>query len=660
MYFGNTNFSIPFRKRFLNFTKIWLEKCEDSSDGGETSDTAEKERKGENTAQSTEDTGTGTASTALNVKDTVALGTTTEYIDEYTYIETSYELTRYVNDINTAYVEVLMKYDENDNVKASYIYGTNRVSETLDNSVDKYYNYDIRGTVVQTTDSDGNIAQIYSYTTNGTLVIKDGTDKVYESIESASTVYAYTGEEYNIYAELLYLRYRYMDTETGRFISEDSYAGIITDPLSQNRYIYVKNNPIGYTDPSGHKGKGIEEWVKERKKKAEKNWKEFTKAVGEGLDYAGEKLGEGLNYVGNKIGDYAEGYADFYSKPHNVILSLTNPSYAADFAILNTVKTFAVEPAKDLIDATPLGDLHKDMVEFLDQPLKHPIKYELYNPLFSPLMIVGLEIYKNNIKDKEELSTLDKFMLFVDSKRWRVCISTRGELVHDVLDNMGMIPGIGDVFDGANAIGYLMEKNYVDALISSIALLPILGELAPIVRKTNADEVAGKALKEGTDAVESMLKKQVKQEVAETVGKEVTEQAAKEVSGEAIEKAIKNLTDASSAKTQKKSIFNLSLDDVKVDGKSGSANIPDKVKNIVQQIKDNKGVPTKGYKGGKTYKNIPLEEGAQKLPEGVNYKEYDINPYIKGQNRGAERIVIGDDGSVWYTDDHYYTFTQIE
>ena len=164
-----------------------------------------------------------------------------------------------------------MKYDENDNVKASYIYGTNRVSETLDNSVDKYYNYDIRGTVVQTTDSDGNIAQIYSYTTNGTLVIKDGTDKVYESMESVSTVYAYTGEEYNIYAELLYLRYRYMDTETGRFISEDNYAGIITDPLSQNRYIYVKNNPIGYTDPSGHKGKGIEEWVKERKKKAEKN-----------------------------------------------------------------------------------------------------------------------------------------------------------------------------------------------------------------------------------------------------------------------------------------------------------------------------------------------------------------------------------------------------
>lgn len=38
----------------------------------------------------------------------------------------------------------------------------------------------------------------------------------------------------------------------------------------------------------------------------------------------------------------------------------------------------------------------------------------------------------------------------------------------------------------------------------------------------------------------------------------------------------------------------------------------------------------------------------------------EVNPYVKGQNRGAERIVIGDDGSVWYTNNHYYTFTRIE
>lgn len=67
----------------------------------------------------------------------------------------------------------------------------------------------------------------------------------------------------------------------------------------------------------------------------------------------------------------------------------------------------------------------------------------------------------------------------------------------------------------------------------------------------------------------------------------------------------------------------------------------------------------RGYKGGKTYKNNPVET-SQKLPQGINYKEYDIYPKVPGKNRGAERLVIGDDGTVWYTSDHYKTFTKIE
>ena len=86
---------------------------------------------------------------------------------------------------------------------------------------------------------------------------------------------------------------------------------------------------------------------------------------------------------------------------------------------------------------------------------------------------------------------------------------------------------------------------------------------------------------------------------------------------------------------------------------------PDEAINIARKIKENNGKLLNGYKGGRTYKNIPLGEGAQMLPEGINYREYDIHPYVKGQNRGTERLVIGDDGSVWYTDDHYFSFTKI-
>lgn len=87
--------------------------------------------------------------------------------------------------------------------------------------------------------------------------------------------------------------------------------------------------------------------------------------------------------------------------------------------------------------------------------------------------------------------------------------------------------------------------------------------------------------------------------------------------------------------------------------------IPEKVRRVLEQIKANNGTPPKGYKGGKTYNNEPVR-GAQKLPEGIHYREYDVDPYIKGQNRGSERIVIGDNGSAWYTKDHYFSFTRIE
>jgi guanyl-specific ribonuclease Sa len=44
----------------------------------------------------------------------------------------------------------------------------------------------------------------------------------------------------------------------------------------------------------------------------------------------------------------------------------------------------------------------------------------------------------------------------------------------------------------------------------------------------------------------------------------------------------------------------------------------------------------------------------------IKYREYDINEYTKGHNTGTERIVIGDDTTVWYTNDHYQTFNRIK
>lgn len=67
-----------------------------------------------------------------------------------------------------------------------------------------------------------------------------------------------------------------------------------------------------------------------------------------------------------------------------------------------------------------------------------------------------------------------------------------------------------------------------------------------------------------------------------------------------------------------------------------------------------------GTRGGGRFGNY---EGL--LPEtgaggrAIGYTEWDVNPKKSGRGRDAERIVTGDDGSAWYTLDHYRTFVQI-
>lgn len=69
---------------------------------------------------------------------------------------------------------------------------------------------------------------------------------------STKNCYRYCGEQFDSTTGLYYLRARYMDTSTGRFISMDTHQGSNDDPISLHKYLYANSNPVMYSDPSGY------------------------------------------------------------------------------------------------------------------------------------------------------------------------------------------------------------------------------------------------------------------------------------------------------------------------------------------------------------------------------------------------------------------------
>jgi RHS repeat-associated protein len=67
------------------------------------------------------------------------------------------------------------------------------------------------------------------------------------------TKYQYTGQFSDSYINLLWYGSRHYDPELGRFIQPDSIVPISTQGVQAwDRYGYANNNPVKYTDPSGH------------------------------------------------------------------------------------------------------------------------------------------------------------------------------------------------------------------------------------------------------------------------------------------------------------------------------------------------------------------------------------------------------------------------
>ena len=90
----------------------------------------------------------------------------------------------------------------------------------------------------------------------------------------------------------------------------------------------------------------------------------------------------------------------------------------------------------------------------------------------------------------------------------------------------------------------------------------------------------------------------------------------------------------------------------------GEHHVPPYVLQVLEHVDRYQKAP-EGYVGGRHFGNFENRLPQRKANKKINYKEWDVHPKVQGKNRGAERLVTGDDRSAYYTADHYETFTTI-
>ena len=134
---------------------------------------------------------------------------------------------------------IVTEYDGAWNVQVQYTH-TLEVDDPLtvtQGANTYYYHRDGLGSVVNLTDSAGNVVKTYAYKSFG---------EIYSETGSLVQPFTFTGREYDYESGLYYYRARYYDPRAGRFLTRDpiGFAG-----GDVNLYRGMGNDPVNWTDP---------------------------------------------------------------------------------------------------------------------------------------------------------------------------------------------------------------------------------------------------------------------------------------------------------------------------------------------------------------------------------------------------------------------------
>ena len=166
------------------------------------------------------------------------------------------DITRYVYDRGN----IVLETDGDYRITATNVRDSRQLNYRETGESTYFYQFNGHGDVTKLLDLSGSTIKDYSYDPYGnesfSLTPSFGgniSTTLWQAEESTiDNPFRYCGEYLDLSSGFYYLRARDYDPATQRFLTEDSYSGQTSEPLSLNLYSYCQGNPIRYIDPSGY------------------------------------------------------------------------------------------------------------------------------------------------------------------------------------------------------------------------------------------------------------------------------------------------------------------------------------------------------------------------------------------------------------------------
>lgn len=166
-------------------------------------------------------------------------------VADYFYDSNGQRVKKIENGITTYYIGdyVETRVTGSTEETTSYYFANNeRVARKDPDGLKYYYHGDHLGSTSVVSDENGALSEKVSYYPYGSLK---------ERVGEGST-YLFTDQEFDDESGLYYYGARYYNPELTRFTQPDTITQDVYNPQNLNRYSYVLNNPLKYTDPTGH------------------------------------------------------------------------------------------------------------------------------------------------------------------------------------------------------------------------------------------------------------------------------------------------------------------------------------------------------------------------------------------------------------------------